>query len=201
MVGSSEGAFAAISALGLVRARAVPGNSAGNGIVDVETPPGSILAPYAQDASFIYPAVGFTDLGAGTAAQQTYDAEDPFLAGHWRPTDDGDGRSGRPWPACPSVITGQRTARVAGRGVRHLGVLPGPPQGRHEPGGPGDVLGGTGGVGGPGGGNRPLTLPLPDLSESQQATACWDSDNSGRQDVAQRAIAASAVGTGPNTSP
>jgi hypothetical protein len=91
VVGSSAGAFDAISRLGLVRARAVPGNPAGNGIVDVTTRRGSILAPYAQDTSFIYPAVAFTDFGNGTAAQQTYDAEDPFLAGHWRPDDDGTG--------------------------------------------------------------------------------------------------------------
>ena len=91
VVGSSEGAFEAIRRLGLVRARAVVGNPDGNGIVDVATQRGSILAPYAQDTSFIYPAVAFTDLGIGTAAQQTYDAEDPFLAGHWLPDDDGVG--------------------------------------------------------------------------------------------------------------
>ena len=76
----------------------------GNGIVDVATQRGSILAPYAQDTSFIYPAVAFTDLGIGTAAQQTYDAEDPFLAGHWLPDDDGVGPESVAGLA--SVITG-----------------------------------------------------------------------------------------------
>jgi uncharacterized membrane protein len=64
----------------------VAGSSAGNGIVDVDTPEASIFSAYEQDTSFIYPAYWFTDLGDGTTAELLYDADDPFLAGHWRPS-------------------------------------------------------------------------------------------------------------------
>lgn len=84
IVGRTHQAFAVASTYGLVSGTVVNGNSSGNGIVAVDTPEASPLAPYAQDHAFIYPAYWFTDLGEGTTAAQTYDAEEPFLAGHWR---------------------------------------------------------------------------------------------------------------------
>ena len=81
--GVGTGAFGTASDFGLVSATAVQGNRSGNGIVDVETPAGSIFANYAQDHAFVYPAVSFTGLGAGTRAEQTYAEGNPLLAGHW----------------------------------------------------------------------------------------------------------------------
>ncbi|MDE0776510.1 MAG: M14 family zinc carboxypeptidase [Nocardioides sp.] len=82
IVGRGTAGLAAAEDYGLLSADAVTGISAGNGIVALDTPEGSPLAPYAQDSSFIYPAVTFTDLGEGTEVAQGY-AADTFLAGHW----------------------------------------------------------------------------------------------------------------------
>lgn len=87
LLGRTNQAFAAASSFGLLEGTVVSGNRSGNGIVAVDTPEGSVLAPYAQDSSFIYPAYSFTDLGDGVRVEQRYDAEDPFRAGHWRATD------------------------------------------------------------------------------------------------------------------
>jgi hypothetical protein len=86
LLGRGAAGFNAASSFGLVSGTAVAGNNSGNGVVAVDTPEGSLLAPYAQDASFIYPAVSFTNLGEGTKAEQTYAAGNPLLAGHWRST-------------------------------------------------------------------------------------------------------------------
>lgn len=86
LLGRTNQAFNAAVSFGLMTGTVVNGNTSGNGIVDVDTPAGSVLAPYAQDTSFIYPAYSFTLLGPGTTVEQSYDAEDPFLAGHWRGT-------------------------------------------------------------------------------------------------------------------
>lgn len=104
IAGRSVAANTAANDFGLLRSTAVAGNRSGNGIVAVDTPQGSVLAPYAQDASFVYPAVSFTDLGEGTKAEQTYDAEKPFLAGHWRATNATDGPENAAGKA--SVISG-----------------------------------------------------------------------------------------------
>jgi hypothetical protein len=103
IVGAGAAGFNAASGFGLVSATRVAGNPAGNGIVAVDTPAASVLAPHAQDHSFIYPAGAFTGLGAGTTAQQTYEA-DPFLAGHWLPGNNGVG---------PQGVAGQASA-IAG---------------------------------------------------------------------------------------
>jgi hypothetical protein len=85
IVGRSDAGFNAAVSFGLMRGTVVNGNRWGNGIVDVDTPAGSVLAPYAQDSAFIYPAYSFTGLGEGVRTEQTYAAK-PFLAGHWRGT-------------------------------------------------------------------------------------------------------------------
>ncbi|WP_323792828.1 FKBP-type peptidyl-prolyl cis-trans isomerase, partial [Nocardioides sp.] len=54
--------------------------------VAVDTPEGSVLAPYAQDHAFIYPAYSFTGLGEDVSVEQTYDAEKPFDASYGRET-------------------------------------------------------------------------------------------------------------------
>ena len=84
ITGRGAAAFNAAASFGLLSGTAVTGNSNGNGIVDVDTTAGGVLAPYAQDHSFIYPATWFTGLGQDVTVEQSYDAEDPFLAGHWR---------------------------------------------------------------------------------------------------------------------
>ena len=83
IVGRSAQAFTVASTYGLLSGTAVNGNSSGNGIVDVDTPDDSVLAPYASDASFVYPATWFTGLGESVRVEQRFGA-DPMLAGHWR---------------------------------------------------------------------------------------------------------------------
>jgi len=94
LVGDSNSAFDSAASFGLLSGTVVSGNRSGNGIVAVDTPEGSVLAPYAQDYAFIYPAYAFTDLGEGVEVAQSYDAEDPFLAGHWRATTETNGPDG-----------------------------------------------------------------------------------------------------------
>ena len=103
--GVGTGAFGTASDFGLVSATAVQGNRSGNGIVDVETPAGSIFANYAQDHAFVYPAVSFTGLGAGTRAEQTYAEGNPLLAGHWVASTATDGPQAAGGKA--SVISGE----------------------------------------------------------------------------------------------
>ncbi len=91
IVGHGTSGFQAAQQFGLVNAEPIKGNPYGNGIVAVDTPAGSLLAAYPLDHAFIYPALAFDELGAGTTAAQSYDAEDPFLAGHWLPSKDGVG--------------------------------------------------------------------------------------------------------------
>ncbi|WP_460885686.1 M14 family zinc carboxypeptidase [Promicromonospora xylanilytica] len=79
VVGHGAGAFAAAEAYGLVSGTAVTGDPAGNGIIATRSP-GAVLAAHGQAHGFVYPAVWFTDLGTGTAAELTYGS---FLAGHW----------------------------------------------------------------------------------------------------------------------
>ncbi|MGF0115431.1 M14 family zinc carboxypeptidase [Promicromonospora sp. Marseille-Q5078] len=106
VVGRTAAAFAVAETYGLVEGEAVTGNRSGNGIVDVTTPDGSILAPHEQDHAFVYPATWFTGLGEGTTVEQTYDAEQPFLAGHWVPTGSGaDGPAASAGQA--SVVSGE----------------------------------------------------------------------------------------------
>jgi hypothetical protein len=83
LLGRTNQGFNAAVSFGLMSGTVTNGNASGNGIVDVDTPADSVLAPYAQDTSFIYPAYSFSALGSGVKVEQSYDAEDPFLAGHW----------------------------------------------------------------------------------------------------------------------
>ncbi|AWB91818.1 M14 family metallopeptidase [Aeromicrobium chenweiae] len=83
LLGRTNAAFNAASSFGLLSGTVVSGNGSGNGIVAVDTPANSVLAPYKQDSAFIYPAYSFTSLGENVKTEQTY-AEKPLLAGHWR---------------------------------------------------------------------------------------------------------------------
>lgn len=85
IVGRTNQAFTVASTYGLVSGTVVSGNGSGNGIVDVDTPEGSLFAAHPQETSFIYPAYWFTGLGANTKVELSY-AADPLLAGHWRPS-------------------------------------------------------------------------------------------------------------------
>lgn len=105
IVGRSATALNAAKAFGLLDATAVAGNNSGNGIVKVETPAGSMLEPYKQEASFVYPAVSFTDLGEGTKAEQSYGEGNPLMAGHWRATNATNGPEQAAGNA--SVISGE----------------------------------------------------------------------------------------------
>jgi len=92
VLGRGADGFDAASTYGLVSGTAVDGNPEGNGIVAVDTDAESFLAPFGMDEAFIYPATWFTGLGEGTTVEQRY-ADDPLLAGHWRPTEAGTGGS------------------------------------------------------------------------------------------------------------
>ncbi|QBR91906.1 M14 family zinc carboxypeptidase [Nocardioides euryhalodurans] len=111
IVGAGAAGFNAASGFGLVAATRVAGNGSGNGIVAVDTPDGSVLAPFAQDYGFIYPASAFTGLGAGTTTEQSYDA-DPFLAGHWVASGSGVGPAGVAGLA--SAISGEAASGAKG---------------------------------------------------------------------------------------
>lgn len=113
LVGAGNNAFTTARGFGLVSATAVSGNGSGNGIVAVDTPEGSILAPHAQDHAFVYPAQSYTDLGEGTRAEQTYAEGNPLLAGHWRGTNATNGPEAAAGNA--SVISGESAA--GGRAV------------------------------------------------------------------------------------
>ncbi|MDO5740837.1 MAG: M14 family zinc carboxypeptidase [Ornithinimicrobium sp.] len=104
LVGAGSNALAAASGFGLVSAVGQAGPRRSNGIVAVDTPADSLLAPHAQDYAFVYPPLSFTELGAGTKAEQFYAEGNPLLAGHWR----GDGAAA-PEAAGgkASVISGQ----------------------------------------------------------------------------------------------
>jgi hypothetical protein len=84
LLGRTNAAFNAAVSFGLMKGSVVNGNGSGNGIVAVDTPADSVLAPYAQDSAFIYPAYWFNP-GEGVKTEQTFGA-DPLLAGHWRPS-------------------------------------------------------------------------------------------------------------------
>ncbi|MEJ5945705.1 M14 family zinc carboxypeptidase [Pseudokineococcus basanitobsidens] len=113
LVGTGTAAAALAEQLGYLDVTAVAGNRSGNGVVAVETPEGGLLDGYAEDRAFVYAPVHFTDLAAGTVAEQTY-AEDPLVAGHWRALGDG---TGGPAAAAgqASVVSG--TSAGGGRAV------------------------------------------------------------------------------------
>ena len=118
---AANGVSAFAKRLGLLDATVTPGNRSGNGIVDVETPDGSVLAPYAQDSAFIYPAFSYSALGGTTTAAQTY-AADPLLAGHWRASDARlrSADRGPPGPA-PPRRAGPASSRSRTRCRRRIG--------------------------------------------------------------------------------
>lgn len=114
IVGRGSAGFNTAKSFGLMTGTAVAGNGLGNGIVAVDTPAESVLAPFEQDTAFVYPATWFTGLGAEVTTEQTYDAGDPLLAGHWRPS--GAGVNGPANAAGqPSVVSAE-----AASGARSL---------------------------------------------------------------------------------
>jgi len=119
VVGRTNQAFTVASTYGLVSGTVISGNGSGNGIVDVDTPDGSLFASNPQDTSFIYPAYWFTNLGADTSVELSY-AADPLLAGHWRAT--GAGTNGPDSAAGnAAVISGES---VSGSRAVVFGVTP-----------------------------------------------------------------------------
>jgi hypothetical protein len=102
--GSAGATMANTSAITTLIATA--GTSGSNGIVNVTTPADGVLGDYAQDTAFVYPATWFTALGANAEVEQTYDAEDPFVAGHWRAT---AGRAQTDAAGQPSAVSAEGT--------------------------------------------------------------------------------------------
>ena len=112
IVGAGTAGFGAAAQFDLVEATPVQGFGRSNGIVAVDTPDGSILAPHAQDHAFVYPPVWFTELGGSTTVEQTY-AADPMLAGHWRATNGANG---------PDAAAGQASV-ISARGDQGTAVV------------------------------------------------------------------------------
>ncbi|MFE5671040.1 M14 family zinc carboxypeptidase [Agromyces sp. NPDC056523] len=90
VVGEGTAIASFANAFGLVTSTATSGTSGSNGIVSVDPVEGGLLGSSPQDTSFGYPAVWYTNLGANAVVEQAYDADDPFISGHWR---DSAGRS------------------------------------------------------------------------------------------------------------
>lgn len=84
IAGRGAAAFASAQSFGLVSGTATTAPGRSNGIVAVTTPATGVLGDFPQATSFVYPATWFTP-GEGTTTEQSYDAQDAFLAGHWRP--------------------------------------------------------------------------------------------------------------------
>lgn len=118
IVGRGTAAFNVEKTLGLIEstATAVNGWGSGNGIVAVDTPAGSMLEPYAQGHSFIYPAYTFTGLTGATTVEQTYaahgDTGKTLAAGHWRSTTATNGPDY--FVGKPSVISGEAASGSTG---------------------------------------------------------------------------------------
>ena len=74
---------------GLLDVRHRAGRSDANGVVLVEDGAGELAGTGGH--GFVYSPGWFTDLGPGVVAEQTYGAEGPLLAGHWRAAADGSG--------------------------------------------------------------------------------------------------------------
>ncbi|OLT41587.1 peptidase M28 [Saccharomonospora sp. CUA-673] len=79
------------------------GRSDANGVVSVTGGEGPVSAD-APEHSFVYSPLWFTDLGEGVHAEQRY-ADDPLVAGHWLPGDNGNGPGAAAGQA--SVVSGE----------------------------------------------------------------------------------------------
>jgi len=111
IVGRTANAFNVAKTFGIVPGgTAVTGNTDGNGIVRVDTP-GDVLAPYAQEFAFVYPAAWFTDLPEAVTVEQTYGTGNPLVAGHWRSTNGTNGpdtAAGRPAAVSATAASGAK---------------------------------------------------------------------------------------------
>ncbi|WP_207454954.1 M14 family zinc carboxypeptidase [Herbiconiux sp. SYSU D00978] len=96
--GSAGATMATSSGIAAVVATTAPGGS--NGIVNVTTPASGVLGDYAQDTAFVYPATWYS--GTGLTVEQSYDATDPFVSGHWA---DQTGRSQMDAAGKPAAIS------------------------------------------------------------------------------------------------
>lgn len=83
VVGEGTAIASFADSFGLVSSTAVSGTGGSNGIVNVDPVDGGLLGTYPLDTSFGYPAVWFTNLDANAVVEQRYDADDPFVSGHW----------------------------------------------------------------------------------------------------------------------
>ena len=107
VVGEGTAVAAFANAFGLVTSTATSGTNGSNGIVSVDAVEGGLLGTYPQDTSFGYPAVWYTNLGANAVVEQMYDAEDPFVSGHWR---DSAGRSQADAAGTASAVSAETAA-------------------------------------------------------------------------------------------
>jgi Zinc carboxypeptidase len=75
---------------GLLPVTVMPGRGDANGVVDVSTVDGGVLAG-ALPTSFVYSPIWFAGLGDGVTAEQRYGTGNPLVAGHWLPDEEGAG--------------------------------------------------------------------------------------------------------------
>ncbi|GAA1917355.1 M14 family zinc carboxypeptidase [Nocardioides lentus] len=118
MAGRGTNAVNFANTFGLLSATPVAGSGAGTGIVDIDTPEGSLLEPVAQPYAFVAPATWFTALGEGTTAEARYAEGNPLVAGHWNAT---RGRPAAEAGGQASVVSG---STAEGANALVFGTLP-----------------------------------------------------------------------------
>ncbi|MGR2752950.1 M14 family zinc carboxypeptidase [Agromyces arachidis] len=107
VVGEGTAIAAFANSFGLVSSTAVSGTGGSNGILHVDPVAGGLLDTHPMTTSFGYPAVWFSNLGRNAVVEQWYDADDPFVSGHWR---DSGGRSQADAAGRPSAVSAETAA-------------------------------------------------------------------------------------------
>jgi len=115
--GTTGSAFNA--ATGLLPVRAVAGRGDANGVVTVTNGAG-VVGAGSPGHSFVYSPQWFTDLGPGVVAEQRYGTGKPLVAGHWLPSEVGNGQGQAAGAAAVVSGTSGTGARVVLFGTEPL---------------------------------------------------------------------------------
>jgi hypothetical protein len=90
------------AAAGLLTATTVAGNPDGNGVVRTVSADSGL-----PGHSFVYSPLWFTGLGPEVTVEQSYAADGPLVAGHWRPREDGSGGGQEQARGQAAVVSGR----------------------------------------------------------------------------------------------